>query len=56
MPTSSFVLTKDDEAILAKGYRDRTGPPVPYTQIYLRPAGNLHTSAARARPTGCTCC
>jgi CubicO group peptidase (beta-lactamase class C family) len=45
MPTSSFVLTKDDEAILAKGYRDRTGPPVPYTQIYLRPAGNLHTSA-----------
>ncbi len=45
MPTSSFVLTKDDEAILARGYRDRTGPPVPYTQIYFRPAGNLHTSA-----------
>src|SRR5688500_1616615 len=45
MPTSSFVLTKDDEAILAKGYRGPSGPPVPYTQIYLRPAGNLHTSA-----------
>jgi CubicO group peptidase (beta-lactamase class C family) len=45
MPTSSFILTKDDEAILAKGYRDSTGPPVPYSQIYLRPAGNLHTSA-----------
>jgi len=45
MPTSSFVLTKDDEAILAKGYRDRAGPPVPYSQIYLRPSGNLHTSA-----------
>jgi CubicO group peptidase (beta-lactamase class C family) len=45
MPTSSFHLTKDDEAILAKGYRDRTGPPVPFTPIYLRPAGNLHTSA-----------
>ena len=45
MPTSSFVLAKDDEAILAKGYRDRTGPPVPYSQIYLRPSGNLHTSA-----------
>jgi CubicO group peptidase (beta-lactamase class C family) len=45
MPTSSFVLTKDDEAILAKGYSDRMGPPVPYTRIYLRPAGNLHTSA-----------
>jgi CubicO group peptidase (beta-lactamase class C family) len=45
MPTSSFVLTKEDEAILAKGYRDRTGPAVPYTPIYFRPAGNLHTSA-----------
>ncbi|HUQ89038.1 MAG TPA: serine hydrolase domain-containing protein, partial [Vicinamibacterales bacterium] len=45
MPTSSFVLTKEDEGILAKGYRDRTGPPVPYSQIYLRPSGNLHTSA-----------
>ena len=45
MPTSSFVLTKDDEAMLAKGYDDRNGPPVPYTQIYLRPSGNLHTSA-----------
>ena len=45
MPTSSFHLTKDDEAILAKGYRDRTGPAVPYSPIYLRPAGNLHTSA-----------
>ncbi len=44
MPTSSFVLTKDDEALLAKGYRDRSGPAVPYAQIYLRPAGNLHTS------------
>jgi CubicO group peptidase (beta-lactamase class C family) len=44
MPTSSFVLTKADEATLAKGYRDRTGPAVPYTPIYLRPAGNLHTS------------
>ena len=46
MPTSSFRLTKNDEAFMAKGYRDRSGPPVPLTQIYLRPAGNLHTSAA----------
>jgi CubicO group peptidase (beta-lactamase class C family) len=45
MPTSSFHLTAADEAILAKGYRDRTGPPVPITPIYFRPAGNLHTSA-----------
>ncbi len=46
MTTSSFRLTREDEALLAKGYRGRTGPPVPYTPIYLRPAGNLHTSAA----------
>jgi CubicO group peptidase (beta-lactamase class C family) len=44
MPTSSFYLTREDEALLAKGYNDRTGPPVPFTPIYLRPAGNLHTS------------
>ena len=44
MPTSSFYLTKEDEGLLAKGYRGRTGPPVPYSPIYLRPAGNLHTS------------
>lgn len=45
MPTSSFYLTADEEAKLARGYRDRTGPPVAFTPIYLRPAGNLHTSA-----------
>ncbi|MSO62589.1 MAG: class A beta-lactamase-related serine hydrolase [Acidobacteria bacterium] len=44
MTTSSFRLTREDEALLAKGYRARTGPPVGYSQIYLRPAGNLHTS------------
>lgn len=44
MITSSFRLTKADEALLARGYRGRTGPPVAYSQIYLRPAGNLHTS------------
>ncbi len=44
MTTSSFRLTRADEALLAKGYRDRTGLAVPHTQIYLRPAGNLHTS------------
>ena len=46
MTSSSFTLTADDEAVLAKGYRDRSGPAVPYSQIYLRPAGNFHTSAA----------
>ncbi len=46
MTSSSFVLAPADEALLARGYSDRTGPPVPYTQIYLRPSGNLHTSPA----------
>ena len=46
MTTSSFRLAAADEALLAKGYRARTGPPVGYPQIYLRPAGNLHTSPA----------
>lgn len=46
MEASSFVLTAADRERLARGYRDRTGPPVAIEQIYLRPAGNLHTSAA----------
>ena len=46
MRTSSFRLTAEDEKLLAKGYDDRTGPPVAYNQIYLRPSGNLHTSPA----------
>ena len=46
MDTSSFVLTPGDEASLARGYDSRSGAPVPFSQIYLRPAGNLHTSAA----------
>jgi hypothetical protein len=46
MKTSSFVLTDADTTVLAKGYDSPTGPPVPYSQIYLRPAGNLHTSPA----------
>ena len=36
--------------MLAQGYRDRTGPAVPYPQIYLRPAGNLHTSPREHGP------
>ena len=46
MTSSSFYLTPEDHARLAKGYSGPTGPPVPYTPIYLRPAGNLHTSPA----------
>src|SRR5688500_6929402 len=45
MTESSFYLTPDDHAKLAKGYSSRGGPPVAYTPIYLRPAGNLQTSA-----------
>ena len=46
MTTTSFYLRPEDHALLAKGYSSRTSPPVPYTQIYLRPSGNLHTSPA----------
>jgi CubicO group peptidase (beta-lactamase class C family) len=46
MTSSSFYLTEADQNLLAKGYSGRTGPPVPYAQIYLRPAGNLHTTPA----------
>ena len=46
MTASSFVLSKTDEALLARGYSEKGGRPVPYTQIYLRPAGNLHTTPA----------
>ncbi|MDH4065555.1 MAG: beta-lactamase family protein [Acidobacteriota bacterium] len=46
MRTSSFVLAQGDLPLLAKGYDSADGPPVPDSQIYLRPAGNLHTSPA----------
>jgi CubicO group peptidase (beta-lactamase class C family) len=44
MTTSSFTLTPEDEKLLAQGYRGASGPPTGYPQIYLRPAGNLHSS------------
>jgi CubicO group peptidase (beta-lactamase class C family) len=44
MTTSSFRLDESDLPRLARGYDSRSGPPVPFTPIYLRPAGNLHTS------------
>jgi CubicO group peptidase (beta-lactamase class C family) len=46
MTTSSFYLRPEDHALLAKGYSSPDGPPVAYPPIYLRPAGNLHTSAS----------
>jgi hypothetical protein len=45
MTTTSFRLEDSDLPLLAAGYDSRRGPPVPFSQIYLRPAGNLHTSA-----------
>lgn len=44
MTTSSFMLTAEDEKLLAQGYSGPTGPPTGFPQIYLRPAGNLHSS------------
>ncbi len=44
MTTSSFVLRPADEATLAIGYSGRRLRITGYPQIYLRPAGNLHTS------------
>ncbi|MCC7126163.1 MAG: beta-lactamase family protein [Acidobacteria bacterium] len=46
MTTSSFTLAEGDLQGMARGYDSREGSPVPFSQIYLRPAGNLHTSAA----------
>jgi CubicO group peptidase (beta-lactamase class C family) len=46
MTESSFYLTEGDLAKLAKGYGAKDGAAVGYSQIYLRPAGNLHTTPA----------
>ena len=46
MTESSFRLGEADYPKLAKGYDSRTGPPLPFSQIYLRPAGNLQTTPA----------
>jgi CubicO group peptidase (beta-lactamase class C family) len=45
MSTSSFRLTAEDERLLAHGYSGRIGPPVGFSRIYIRPAGNMHSSA-----------
>lgn len=44
MTTSSFVLRPEDEATLARGYAGAALRDTGFPQIYLRPAGNLHTS------------
>jgi CubicO group peptidase (beta-lactamase class C family) len=45
MTASSFRLTAEEEPRLAQGYASPDGPPVGYTRIYLRPAGNMYSSA-----------
>ncbi|HYU80260.1 MAG TPA: serine hydrolase domain-containing protein [Vicinamibacterales bacterium] len=45
MNTSSFRLTTRDQELLAQGYKGASGGPAGFPQIYLRPAGNLHSSA-----------
>ena len=45
MTSSSFRLTAEEEARLAQGYTTPDGPPVGFTRIYLRPAGNMVSSA-----------
>jgi CubicO group peptidase (beta-lactamase class C family) len=44
MTTSSFRLTSEDEALMARGYTDPEGPAVEFRPIYFEPAGNLHSS------------
>jgi hypothetical protein len=46
MTTTSFHLRPEDERLLAQGYDAPSGPPTGFPPIYLRPAGNLHTSAS----------
>jgi CubicO group peptidase (beta-lactamase class C family) len=45
MTASGFRLTADEEARLAQGYATAEGPPVGFKRIYLRPAGNMISSA-----------
>jgi CubicO group peptidase (beta-lactamase class C family) len=45
MTTSSFVLRPQDEQTMAVGYAGPQLRATGFPQIYLRPAGNLHTSA-----------
>src|SRR5262245_15515802 len=45
MTTTSFRLSDADEGLMAQGYSGTSGAPVGYPRIYLRPAGNMHSSA-----------
>jgi CubicO group peptidase (beta-lactamase class C family) len=45
MANSTFVLNDDSERSLAQGYTGPNGTPVGFRRIYLRPAGNMLSSA-----------
>jgi CubicO group peptidase (beta-lactamase class C family) len=45
MMHSTFRLNDESESRLAQGYAGPTGPPVGFPRIYLRPAGNMLSSA-----------
>jgi CubicO group peptidase (beta-lactamase class C family) len=45
MTNSTFRLNAEMEPHLAQGYAEPDGPPVGFRRIYLRPAGNMVSSA-----------
>lgn len=45
MPTASFLLSAQTEALLARQYRDDGQTPYPYWHIVQRPAGSINASA-----------
>jgi CubicO group peptidase (beta-lactamase class C family) len=42
---SDFQLTNLNQPLLAEGYEDNSGKPVPYVSVYLRPAEDFKSSA-----------
>ncbi len=44
MTTSAFSIAESAKPLIAQGYHAITEPPVGYPAIYLRPAGDLHSS------------
>jgi CubicO group peptidase (beta-lactamase class C family) len=44
MTRSSFSIAESAKPLMAQGYHAITKPPVGYPAIYLRPAGDLHSS------------
>lgn len=45
MPTATYLLSAQTEALLARQYRDDGQTPYPYWHIVMRPAGSINASA-----------